>query len=655
MPGSRRARIPRGKRLAAILAAQLALLVLVALAGETFVRCWREGSVRRGFASYLDSGSAPVDPGTKGFFLHDPELGYRLNPSQPGFNSLSFRGTEVAEKTPGRTRLLVVGDSVAWDKDGFVAMLAREVEARAPGRLEVLNAAIPGYTTHQERIFLDRLVGPVRPDLVVVEYCLNDNHRFLHRLTEDGGWLLTGEARAALMPDGDGALAWLARRSYLAFEIRKRRLARARDHGELRPWESEPDFGPAWKPETWPAEREEFAAIHRTCRAAGAQLPRPGRALRAAAGSGPAREGARGRPRPAGAARSDLRGGGAPVPRPRARVRGPRPGPGLRGALPRQGAPDAGRPRDRGTGAARAPRRSGLDPARGGAVSALRRGALAGAELGLVAAAGITLARRLTWRPYAPVHVPCDVAVCVLAGALLLGLAALLVRQGPSLARPGAAAAALAAALIGWCALAPRPRLLPEVRLPAAAAPASQRSIVLVVLDTVRRSSLALHGYERRLTPNLDRWAEGALVFDQATSVSSWTLPAHASMFTGLYPRSHGAHGYRSDLQKESTYRLPDSCDTLAEIAGARGSRPSASWRTTCTSTVASGPIRGSRRTSSSPRGRGCASRRPTACSRRSIRSRAASSTGPTCATPSSRTRRWPRWTTCAAGRSSCS
>lgn len=272
MPGSRRARIPRGKRLAAILAAQLATLVLVALAGETFVRCWREGSVRRGFASYLDSGSAPVDPGTKGFFLHDPELGYRLNPSQPGFNSLSFRGTEVAEKTPGRTRLLVVGDSVAWDKDGFVAMLAREVEARAPGRLEVLNAAIPGYTTHQERIFLDRLVGPVRPDVVVVEYCLNDNHRFLHRLTEDGGWLLTGEARAALMPDGDGALAWLARRSYLAFEIRKRRLARARDHGELRPWESEPDFGPAWKPETWPAEREEFAAIHRTCRAAGAQL-----------------------------------------------------------------------------------------------------------------------------------------------------------------------------------------------------------------------------------------------------------------------------------------------------------------------------------------------------------------------------------------------
>jgi arylsulfatase A-like enzyme len=94
---------------------------------------------------------------------------------------------------------------------------------------------------------------------------------------------------------------------------------------------------------------------------------------------------------------------------------------------------------------------------------------------------------------------------------------------------------------------------------------------VLVVLDTVRRSSLALHGYERRLTPNLDRWAEGALVFDQATSVSSWTLPAHASMFTGLYPRSHGAHGYRSDLQKESTYRLPDSCDTLAEIAARAG------------------------------------------------------------------------------------
>jgi len=273
MGGSPRARLSGGRRLLAILAAQLALLVLVLLAAEVVVRWKREGGLRRGLASFLDAGSAPVDPGTKGFFLHDPELGYRLNPEKEGFNSLSFRGPEVIpEKSPGRTRILFVGDSVAWDEDGFVALLARGLDERDPGRVEILNAAVPGYTTHQERVFLERLVGPVRPDLVVLEYCLNDNHRFLHRLTEDGGWLLTGEARAALLPEGDGLLERIARWSYLAFEIKKRLLARARDQGLLHPWESEPDFGPAWKPETWPAEREEIVAIHRISSAAGARL-----------------------------------------------------------------------------------------------------------------------------------------------------------------------------------------------------------------------------------------------------------------------------------------------------------------------------------------------------------------------------------------------
>lgn len=273
MGGSSRARVSRGKRLVAILAAQVAVLVFVLLSAETLVRCKREGGLRRGFSSFFDAGSAPVDPGTKGNFLHDPELGYRLNPEKEGFNSLSFRGPEVIpEKTPGRTRLLFVGDSVAWHESGFVALLARDLDEREPGRVEILNAAIPGYTTHQERVFLERIVGPIRPDVVVLEYCLNDNHRFLHRLTEDGGWLLTGEARAALNPEGDGLLARLARWSYLAFEIRKRLLARARENGEVHPWESEPDFGPAWRSETWPAVREEIAAIHRISRAAGARL-----------------------------------------------------------------------------------------------------------------------------------------------------------------------------------------------------------------------------------------------------------------------------------------------------------------------------------------------------------------------------------------------
>jgi arylsulfatase A-like enzyme len=203
-------------------------------------------------------------------------------------------------------------------------------------------------------------------------------------------------------------------------------------------------------------------------------------------------------------------------------------------------------------------------------IPAVRRWA-GGAALGIAFAAAITLARRWTWRPYEPIHLPYDVAVCGIAGVVLALLAPRLYRPGARLSRISFAALIAAIPILAWCALGPRPRLLPSIASPATRPVMKPRSVVLVVLDTLRRSNLALHGYGRRTTPNLDRWAERALVFDQATSVSSWTMPAHASMFTGLYPRSHGAHGYRSGKQKESTYRLPDACDTLAEIVSRAG------------------------------------------------------------------------------------
>lgn len=201
----------------------------------------------------------------------------------------------------------------------------------------------------------------------------------------------------------------------------------------------------------------------------------------------------------------------------------------------------------------------------------LARAVVTGSALGVVVAAAITLARRWTWRPYAPVHLPYDLVVCVIGGAVVAAVAFSFVRREPRIGTLAGGALVLALVILGWSAVAPRPRLLGEIPLPSAPAPVRNRSVVLVVLDTLRRSSMSLHGYGRSTTPNLDRWAEGALVFDQATSVSSWTLPAHASMFTGLYPRSHGAHGYKSAKQKESTYRLPEACDTLAEIASRAG------------------------------------------------------------------------------------
>jgi len=64
---------------------------------------------------------------------------------------------------------------------------------------------------------------------------------------------------------------------------------------------------------------------------------------------------------------------------------------------------------------------------------------------------------------------------------------------------------------------------------------------VLVSLDTTRADHLSCYGYERETSPRLDELAAQSVVFEHAVSTSSWTLPAHASMFTGKFTSSHGA------------------------------------------------------------------------------------------------------------------
>ena len=67
-------------------------------------------------------------------------------------------------------------------------------------------------------------------------------------------------------------------------------------------------------------------------------------------------------------------------------------------------------------------------------------------------------------------------------------------------------------------------------------------NIILITLDTVRADHLSLYGYQRPTTPNLKRWARQGVVFDNAIAPSSWTLPSHASIMTGLLPHQHGAN-----------------------------------------------------------------------------------------------------------------
>lgn len=61
----------------------------------------------------------------------------------------------------------------------------------------------------------------------------------------------------------------------------------------------------------------------------------------------------------------------------------------------------------------------------------------------------------------------------------------------------------------------------------------------MISLDTLRADRLGCYGYSRDTSPNIDALAAESFVFTNAYSNSNWTLPAHISMFTSLYPAQH--------------------------------------------------------------------------------------------------------------------
>jgi len=92
--------------------------------------------------------------------------------------------------------------------------------------------------------------------------------------------------------------------------------------------------------------------------------------------------------------------------------------------------------------------------------------------------------------------------------------------------------------------------------------PESPENVLFVVMDTVRKDHLTPYGYDRPTTPGLAEFAEEATVFEEAVAPAPWTLPVHASLFTGLYPSEHGA-------DQENPYL--DGVTTLAETLSRAG------------------------------------------------------------------------------------
>lgn len=72
-------------------------------------------------------------------------------------------------------------------------------------------------------------------------------------------------------------------------------------------------------------------------------------------------------------------------------------------------------------------------------------------------------------------------------------------------------------------------------------APNAKKNLLLVSIDTLRKDTLGCYGYERGTTPFLDRLAAKGGRFASVTAVAPYTLPTHATIFTGLFPQRHGA------------------------------------------------------------------------------------------------------------------
>ena len=99
--------------------------------------------------------------------------------------------------------------------------------------------------------------------------------------------------------------------------------------------------------------------------------------------------------------------------------------------------------------------------------------------------------------------------------------------------------------------------------LAASCGPATNRpvSTLLVTLDTTRFDAPSCYGRTTDITPAIDRLASEGVLYESAYTVAPITLPAHASMMTGLYPIRH-------TVRENGLWPLPAEAETLAARGG---------------------------------------------------------------------------------------
>jgi arylsulfatase A-like enzyme len=91
----------------------------------------------------------------------------------------------------------------------------------------------------------------------------------------------------------------------------------------------------------------------------------------------------------------------------------------------------------------------------------------------------------------------------------------------------------------------------------------SRPSVLFVSIDSLRADHVHCYGYAPETSPTIDALAASGVRFATAVSTTSWTLPSHAAMFTGLYDSAHGV--------VDNGLALAENHVTLAETMKAAG------------------------------------------------------------------------------------
>jgi arylsulfatase A-like enzyme len=105
--------------------------------------------------------------------------------------------------------------------------------------------------------------------------------------------------------------------------------------------------------------------------------------------------------------------------------------------------------------------------------------------------------------------------------------------------------------------------VMPSPSATVTAKKSAMPNIVWIVMDTVRADHLSCYGYHRSTTPRIDKIALESVVFENTFSTAPWTLSAHASMLTGMYPSVHQTTNNHQFLSYSFT--------TIAELLRANG------------------------------------------------------------------------------------